>query len=171
MTLPRLPGSDKSLLHDVLRALPADLVERATGKDVSTLYKASHPNARMGLHLADGAALDAALMAQGYAGVFIDWAIARRDHVITSLGGVRPHDPIDPLLRMLDFVRSAAAVADELRAAVDAQGVAGSDIVHREADRLLAVIEGAKLTLDKLGRDVRAHTRDEPPAGRLRSVG
>lgn len=171
MTLQRIPGTDKALLHDVLRSLSAELVEKVTGKDQSHLYKVSHPTARLGLHLSDGAALDAALIRQGYSGVFIDWAVAHRDRVLINLGGPRLHDPIDPLLRLTELVKGVGDVADELRAAVDAQGVAGTDIVQRETDRLRAVINETRMTLDKLDRDILAHTRDDPPPGRLRSVG
>lgn len=173
MTLQRLQGSDKALLLDVLRTLPSDLVEVATQRDTSTLYRASQPNNKQGLHLSVAAGLDAALIVHQYAPVFLPWAERHRDGVVIRLGGPRAHDPIDPLHRLSELVVGIGNVADELRASVSTTGLGGERIVEREADRVRAAIAETRAALDKLERDVAHHSCVEPaPSSRpLRAIG
>ena len=170
MTLPRVPGSDKALLLDVLNVLSPQLVETATGKHPSTLYKASNESARIGVHLRDAAALDGALIVQGFGPLLLPWAARHRDDTVLRLGGPRVHDPMDPLHRLTELVSSIGNVADEIRAAVDARGVAGADIVQREADRVRAAIDETRRALEHLEKDVNALTKPCTSSGATRPL-
>lgn len=152
MTVYRAPGTVEDTLARVLRVLsPADLAE-ATGKGVDAFRKASNPNAPHGLRLDDAAALDAALVARGYAPEFGPLFAELQQRAAARMRPLEPGAPdIDRGLRRV------VAETGALSTAID-RAMADGRLSTRERREIASeaqdVIEAAR------------HIRDavEPPA-------
>lgn len=158
MTHRRMPGSVEAALIQTLHELSEAEVRHATGKSLSTFYRASNPQLDAGLHLVDAAALDAALMAKGQAPRLM--AIGRRvkEQVLAELGGSPPHAPVHPLERLADVTAEIGDVAAAVRGACSAEGPAGRAITAAEGATVLDEIRVARAALDAIERDVLAAT-------------
>ena len=158
MTHRRMPGTVEAALIETLHELSEAEVRRATGKSLSTFYRASNPQLDAGLHLVDAAALDAALIAKGQAPRLM--AIGRRmkEAVLAELGGAPPHAPVHPLERLADVTAEIGDVASALRGACSADGPAGRAITAAEAATVLEEIRSARAAIDAIERDVLAAT-------------
>jgi hypothetical protein len=158
MTHRRMPGSVEAALIETLHELSEAEVRRATGKSLSTFYRASNPQLDAGLHLVDAAALDAALIARGHTPKLM--AIGRRmkEQVLAELGGAPPHAPVHPLERLADVTAEIGDVAAALRGACSAEGPSGRTITAAEGATVLSEIRAARAALDAIERDVVAST-------------
>lgn len=90
MTLYRTPGSIKGVLAEVIRQLPAEEIEAATGKKSGTFRQLSHPENAYQLDLDDAAFLDAALEAHGLPAAFGPLFEEMKREAAASIGGRRP---------------------------------------------------------------------------------
>lgn len=156
MTHRRMPGSVEAALIQTLHELSEAEVRAATGKSLSTFYRASNPQLDAGLHLVDAAALDAALIVKGQAPRLM--AIGRRlkEQVLAELGGAPPHAPVHPLERLAEVAAEIGDVAGALRGACSADGPSGRAITAAEAATVLDEIRAARAALDAIERDVLA---------------
>jgi hypothetical protein len=159
-----MPGTVEAALIETLHELAEAEVRRATGKSLSAFYRASNPQLDAGLHLADAAALDAALIAKGLPPRLM--AIGRRmkEAVLADLGGAPAHAPVHPLERLAGVMAELGDIAGEVRAACHPEGAAGRAIDEREAARVLAEIEEARAELTRLEADIHAGMVRRPRA-------
>lgn len=154
MTVYRQPGSIEALIHQTIRAVPADKLEAATGMCIDALYKASNPNDPVRLAAVVAPSLDCARSLVGEPRVFLPRLENLYIQNLADLGGTPRHTKSDVLDRLMGVMSEVGDVASVIRASTHVTSPGGRKFTNEEKVQALAEVDEAVEELLKLKQDL-----------------